>query len=142
NGFFPNSANPPCSRGSRRHSRNWGDKALFSHIGQTAKNSRKALTSVLPSITDMARPRGNAPSPYWPSRCELFLVRSLPVFGKKSQMVGSRLLTADRRRCRMVDGRRVGTGVGDGQVRELLDILTGFASFEGRALRPIMVSYS
>jgi hypothetical protein len=27
---------------------------------QTAKNSRKALTSELPPITDMVRPRGNA----------------------------------------------------------------------------------
>jgi hypothetical protein len=29
-----------------------------------------------------------------------------------------------------------------GQVYELLDILTGFASFEGRVLRPTIVSYS
>jgi diketogulonate reductase-like aldo/keto reductase len=29
-----------------------------------------------------------------------------------------------------------------GQVYELLDILTGLASFEGRVLRPTIVSYS
>src|SRR5262249_47479340 len=29
-------------------------------FGSTAKNSRKALTSELPPITDMVRPRGNA----------------------------------------------------------------------------------
>jgi hypothetical protein len=32
--------------------------------------------------------------------------------------------------------------VAAGQVYELLDILTGLASFEGRVLRPTIVSYS
>src|SRR5215831_2924839 len=32
----------------------------MSPLGQTAKNSRKALTSELPPITDIVRPRGNA----------------------------------------------------------------------------------
>jgi hypothetical protein len=34
------------------------------------------------------------------------------------------------------------SAVGVGQVRELLDILTGLASFEGRASRLTIVSYS
>jgi hypothetical protein len=33
-------------------------------------------------------------------------------------------------------------GHDDGQVYELLDILTGLASFEGRVLKPTIVSYS
>src|SRR5262249_26176565 len=32
----------------------------MSPLGQTAKDSRKALTSELPPITDIVRPRGNA----------------------------------------------------------------------------------
>src|SRR5262249_26267805 len=64
---------------NRRHS-NRSVQRLMSPIGQTAKNSRKALTSELPPITDMVRPRGNAlriPS----------ASKSFSVFEKKSPMV-------------------------------------------------------
>ena len=36
----------------------------------------------------------------------------------------------------------IDAGLKQGQVYELLDILTGLASFEGRVLRPTIVSYS
>jgi len=41
-----------------------------------------------------------------PSRCELILVNSLSVFGKKSRIGGSRLRTADPETFGTVDGRR------------------------------------
>jgi hypothetical protein len=52
----------------------------MSLVSQTAKNTLKALTSELPPITDMARPRGSA-------FAELLPIRSVfSFFGKKSQM--------------------------------------------------------
>src|SRR5262249_19998341 len=72
--------------------------------GQTAKNSRKALTSELPPITDMVRPRGNAlrlPTAAKPLRAASGQIAF--GFGKKSRMGGSRFPTADPETLR--DGR-------------------------------------
>jgi hypothetical protein len=72
----------------------------LSPFGQTAKNSRKALTSELPPITtDVVWPRGNA----------LRLssaAKSLSGFGKKSRTVRRDISRAVPETFAMVDGRR------------------------------------
>src|SRR5262249_29142119 len=77
--------------------------------GQTAKKLGKALTAELPGIADMVRPRGNALRLLVPpTHCELLLVRSLSVFGKKLQMVRRDFSHAVPETFTMVDGRRRG----------------------------------
>jgi hypothetical protein len=97
-----------------------------SESGQTAKNSRKALTSELPSITNMVRPRGSAlaflvpqnrfrffeKNRGWPRRdlAPRSQRRSRWSDGRRTfgwSAMTSRLRTADRETLRMVDGRRV-----------------------------------
>src|SRR5262249_53376004 len=80
--------------------------AVRSGWGQTAKNSRKALTSELPPITDTVR-REETPFAFrvQPSRCELLLVRSLSGFFLKIIADGRIAMRAPRSPETLPDGR-------------------------------------
>src|SRR5262249_16744835 len=84
--------------GQTRASRNW---RLTSLSGQTAKNSRKALTSELPPVPDMVRPRGECHEAlrgaFWSDRFRLF--------EKKRRGAGRDCAPQPQRRCGMVEGR-------------------------------------
>src|SRR4029077_2845321 len=68
-------------------------------IGQTAKNSRKALTFELPSITNMVRPRGSALAFLVPQNRFRF-------FEKNRGWARRDLAPRSQRRSRWSDGRR------------------------------------
>src|SRR5262249_48093011 len=94
---------------NRRHS-NRSVQRLMSPMGQTAKNTLAALTSELPPITDMGRPRGNAlrlPCAAKPLRAASGQI----AFGFWKKIADGRVAIAHggpKDAAQKVDGRRVG----------------------------------